>query len=328
MGFFDSSQTASETKNFNQVSNPWSVQSPFLQQGFNTASGALNQAQGVQGPTDFVAQMTPEQRALYDRMYGYGMNTAVPSGAAGASNVLTGMGADAFSKAVTGLSGYAATPFDQILQNASSAAAANPATQGMIDAAMRDANRSVSEVALPQNALIARSSGNLNSSTTANREQQILRDLADRQSDVSANIRNNVFNTGFGGAIQSALAGDNSKLGALQTLMGGGTSGVGTGVGAGAGAIAQQGGLFDLANQGAGGVQAGNQADLANQLARYQFGTSSPFAGLSDYWNIVGSNNWGGTTSGTSTTSGTKTNSPSDMAKVGSVIGTLGSLFG
>lgn len=322
-GFFDSSKES--TKTSSETSNPWAEQTPYLQQAFSGASTALGQAQQAPKPTDFIAGLTPQQQQLYSQMFGFGTG-AQPGvqNAQNAGNAITGMGANAFTQGVNGLSGFQPSSFDSILANANKAAN-DPSIQGQIDAAMRDSRRSVSEGVLPQIGRNAASTGNVNSSRTGVAEGIVQRGLADQTGDVSSALRGQAYQGGLQSALQSAMAGDSNKLNASQGLTSAGLGGVGQGLGALTGAAGLQGGLFDIANQGAAGMQQGNQLGFDNQMAKYQFGTSSPFDALNSFYNIVGSNNWGGTKTGTST--GTETSSPSTMDNVSKGVGMAAMMF-
>src|SRR5712664_3668889 len=84
-------QTQSQT-----VTQPWSVQQPYLEQAFSGASGALNSAQtnGV-APTQFQAGLTPDQQATFNSMVNYGSTngSATAQQTAGNGAIATGQGA-------------------------------------------------------------------------------------------------------------------------------------------------------------------------------------------------------------------------------------------
>jgi hypothetical protein len=239
-----------------------------------------------------------------------------------AGNQLLGAGANAVQGGLQGLAGYNPnTATNQVLDTAQRFAN-NDTIPGMVDAAMLDARRQVSEQALPQVARNAQLTGNANSSRTAIREGLIQRGLAERGMALSGQLRGDAFNTGVG-------VGQGNQQNLLQALMArtnAGNAAVGAGVGAGAGAIAQQGGLFDIANRGITGQYGAAQAGLDDQMQGWNFATNAPFAAAGNLFNIVGNKNWGGTTNtqGTSTTTGT--NTPSTMAQIGAGLGMLGSL--
>jgi hypothetical protein len=323
MGLFDSKKTETTTTNQTATQNPWAAQIPYLNQAFGGASNALNQSQGAQDPNGFVAQFTPQQLAAFGQMFNTGMAPGTSGAATAAGNNLLGTGANAASGGLFQLGQYNAGNASDAILNDAQKFANNPAHQGMVDAAMLDARRQVSEQALPQVARNAAATGNVNSSRRAIREGILERGLAETGAGISANLRGNAWNTGVG-------VGQQNQQNALQAAMArvqGGNQAVGAGVNAGTGAVQQQSGLYDIANRGIAGQQAGAQAGLDDQMKSWEFGTNSPFAGLNNFYNIVGNKSWGGTTNtmGTSTSTGTST--PSTMAQIGAGVGMFGSLF-
>jgi hypothetical protein len=328
-----SSGTTANNGSFANTQNPWAVQAPFLTQAFNAASGALGTANNAPAPSGFVSQFTPDQLSAFNAMLRYGTdNGAIPASSAAAGGALTGAGANAVGAGLYGLANFQPTSASDIVSNTNTFAD-NPYISQMIDAATRDARRAVSENALPALERNAALSGNTNSSRTGIAEGVINRGLADTVADTSANIRGQAYNTGLNAAQNLAALAQSGKLSALTGLVGGGTGAVGTGVGANTGAVGQAGGLFDIANAGIGGQQQASQAAINDALARYQFGVSSPFAPLNNYWNIIGANNWGGSTSGTTTQAGTNTNmgtgtSNASITNNPSIVGDISTLLG
>ena len=311
------SEKKEQTQTQSQVQNPWAPQVPFLNQAFSGASNALNQAQSTPTPDQFVAQFTPQQLGLFNQMVGYGSNPAVANNTANTGGILSNAGTAATTGALSGLAGYNPASTSSILSDAN-LAMQDPSVEGSIDAALRDARRSVNEQQLPAVDRNASITGNTNSSRTGVQQGIIQRGLADTTADVSSAVRNNIINNAFNRAQQT----DTSRLGALSALLSGGNTAASTGVDANTASIAQQGGLFDIANAGAAGGQAANQAAIDNALAKYQFGVSAPFDALNNFYNIIGANNWGGTSSGTGTT--TQTTTPSTFSTLGSILGAAG----
>lgn len=316
------SQTQKQSSN--QQSDPWSVQAPYLSQGFSAASNALTQAQGADKPNNFVAQFTPDQLATFRSMLGYANDSsAIPATTANAGGALSTAGSAATSGALSDLAGYTPAGGTQSNIDAATAYANNPAISGQVDAAMRDATRNASENVLPQLARNARSTGNLNSNRTAISQGIVQRGLSDQAGDISSELRGNAYNTGLGLAENARQSDNAGALSALLARVQGGTSAANAGTAANTASVGQAGGLFDIANAGGAGAQQADQANLSDQLARYQFQTSSPFDALNSYWNIVGANNWGGTSTGSSTTSTT----PSIYQILGGLTGAAGSLM-
>lgn len=295
--------TKTGTTQQQQQVSPWDAQAPFLQQGFQGASDALNKTNAS------FASFAPGQLDAFRQMLGYGLgNGGVASSSANAGGSLTGAGADATAKGLYGLAGYTPGNTPSAVMTAANQYMDNPNTQGMIDAATLDARRAVNEGAMPQIERNANLSGNVNSNRTGIAQGIVERGLGDTVANTSANIRGQQFNTGLQAALSQLGGSDTNRLGALTALTGGGTNAVGTGVGANTGSVAQQGGLYGIANQGIAG-----QTQVAQQ----------PFTGLQDFWNIIGGQNWGSSGTGTSTSSGT-----SNTTKTPSLLDTIGKLGG
>lgn len=305
------------------TNDPWSKQSPFLTQGFDAASNALAQAGGAAKPDGFVSQMTPQQIATFQQMLGYGQqgfgNTQA-TGAAGAS--LVDAGAAGATGALTSLGGFApGNQTDSIIGDATKFAD-NPAISGMVDAAMRDSNRNAQEVVLPGIEMNAAGTGNINSSRRAISEGIVQRGLAEKAGDISSTLRGAMYDKGLDLASGNANFNTGASLDAMKAAGALGTGMVGQGVDAQGKAVATQGGLFDIANAGGQGLQQEKQLTFDEQMARYGFDTQSPFDALNNYWNIVGSQNWGGQQTGT------KTSSPSIWQTIGGMMSATGNLVG
>lgn len=297
------------------------MQQPYLQQAFGQASTNLNNANGNTYTGQQVSQFTPDQLATFQKMIGYGGNSA---GADTSSNVGMGTanaGFGALSSAFGALNGWTPQGGTQSNIDAATAYANNPATDGMIDAAMRDSRRSVSEDVLPQLARSDANSGNAMSSKNAISQGIVERGLADKTADVSSNIRGQQFNTGLQLAENGRQADNSSMLSSLLGRVQAGNSAVGTGVGAIGSGIQQQGGLFDIANGGGAGMQQNgqNQIDNAKGMSEYANGTANQ--NLQNFFNIIGSQNWGGSSSGT------QTSTPSMWNTIGSALGMGASLY-
>lgn len=316
--------TSTKTEQSSSQTNPWAPQAGALTTAFQQATDAYGKSAGAQAPTDFVAGFTPDQLKTFQSMIGYGSNNgAIPQSSADAGGILSGAGAAGAAGGLAGLANYKPTDMASILSDAN-AAANDPSIDGRIQAAMRDANRAATETALPQIARNASLTGNTNSSRTGVAEGIVQRGLADATADTSANIRGDAYNQGLATSLARAQGADSNSLGALSSLVNGGTSAASAGVNANSGAIQQQGGLYDIANAGGAGQQAANQAVLDNQQQKYQSQVSSPFDALQQFMQIIGSQNWGGSTTGTSTSSST----PSTMDTIGKLMSAGGSLFG
>lgn len=247
-----------------------------------------------------------------------GANGATASGY-GAINA----GTSALGSALQGLTGFNTSDPTQSNIADATAYANNPATQGMIDGAMRDARRSVSEDVLPQLARSDALSGNAMSSKDAISQGIVQRGLADKTADVSSAIRGQQFDNGLSLAENGRQSNQNAMLGALTGAAGAGAGAMNAGTGAANGGTGIMGQLFNMINGGGAGEQQNgqNQIDNAKGMSEYANGTAAQ--NLQNFWSILGSNSWGGTSNGTQNTQST----PSLWNTIGSGLGVASSLY-
>jgi hypothetical protein len=314
-----------QTKQENGTSDPWAPQAPYLLQGFQAAGNALGQAQTSPKPTDFVAGMTPDQLATFGKMADFGNNNTLPGQQGATGTSLTNAGASGATDALARLTGFAPTGTTQSTIDAATRYANNPAIDGMVSGAMRNANQEAQDVTLPgieQNAALT---GNTNSSRTGVAQGIVERGLAQQAGDISAGLRGQAYTQGLDLAQSQNQADTQARLAALTGAGGLGTSLIGGGQTAINDALGNQAGLFSLATAGGAGQQQADQLGLEDQLKKYQFGTNSPFDALNNYWNIVGNKSYGSQTQGTSTSDTQST--PSAWQVIGGLMSAGGSFM-
>lgn len=316
-----------QDQSFTRTQNPWASQSPFLTGGFEQALAALRRSQGAANtgaPTDFVAGPSQGMYDMFRQMQSFGTN-GVGNVWNGGNNVANA-GAGALTGALTGINGFTPGATGDAIRSEAEAYANSPAADGIINASLRDPYRQLTENDLPSNLRNASARGTNMSNKVQQRAAILDRGFQDRAADVTANVRGGLYSQGIDAASRNLQANDATRLGALTAALQGGTNALGAGVDANTAAVGQAGGLFDIANRGAVGEVAGNQSSLDNLMQRWNFNTNvQPWAGLGNYWGVVGSNNWGGTTSGTGTQ--TTTSTPSTAAALGSLAGTASSFI-
>lgn len=310
-----STQTTSETR------APWSAQQPYLTQAFQQASTNLNNANSNTYTGDQVAQMTPEQLATFRSMIGYGGDLSGANTSSSVGTNTANAGSNALSAALSGLTNFSPSGGTQSNIDAATAYANNPAVDGMVQSAMRDATRQVSEQTLPQLARSSALTGNTLGTRSAISQGLVERGLADATADTSANIRGNLFNQGLQLAENGRQADNASRLSALAGAAGAGNSAVGTGVGAIGSGIDQAGNLFNLAGTGGAGLQQNAQTAIDNSKGTSEYANNQAAQNLQNFFGIVGSNNWG--SEGQSTT----TSKPSTWDTIASALGMGNSLF-
>jgi hypothetical protein len=251
--------------------------------------------------------------------YGSGFNTA-QTGAAGANLATAGSGAA--SGALSRLGAFSPTGgVDQNIADANKYASGTN-VDALVDASMRPVEQAARENTLPGLARAGAANGNINSNRNALASGVVARDIANQRSDLGANIRSQLFNTGLDRAESGRQFNTNSLLDAIKSSISGGTSAATAGSGLTGDAISQQGGLFGLQQQGGQGLTDANQANINNILAKYGFDTTHMSDLLNNYYAMVGDLK-GGTTTGNSTT----TSTASPAAVLGGLLTSFGSLI-
>lgn len=312
------------------TTNPWSAQSPYLQQGFADAANAMNQTNNVPLPTELTAGLTPQQLQIFQSAIGYGTGNQNPAMEAALGGQAAQSGLSGATGALSGLGGFNAGSTNNIGSdiNAGNQYAAGQNIPAQVQAAMRDATQQAHDVTIPGMEQGAAGSGNINSSRTGVSEGIVQRGLAQQAGDLSAQLQANAYNTGAGLNSSEQQANNNANLSAMTGAGALGSSLFGGGLGALGQSINDQGSLYNLANEGASGIQAGNQLNDTNAQQLYSQNTQAPFNGLNQFWNIIGSGNWGGTSNSTGTSQTNQTQTPSIYSTLGSLLGAGGSLLG
>lgn len=305
------------------TTDPWAPQASALQTAFNGASGALNTASGATAPTDFTAQMSPEALAAFQQMVQQGSNLSVPNGQAATGTTLQNAGTAGVTGALSGLGSYNASNTNN---PDSLVAAANQYVAGQnipaqVKAAMQGATETARDVTMPGIEMNAANTGNTNSSRTGIADGLVQRGLAEQSANLNGSLSGTAYANGLALAQTQANNNNTSNLGALSTAGNIGNTAASTGVNAGTASVANQGALSSEAAAGGAGTTAADQANLTNQLQQYQSATSSPFDALKQYMSVVGSNNWGSSTNGTSNT----TSQPSAWDTISGLMSSAGS---
>jgi hypothetical protein len=314
--------SSSQTTDTSSKTTPWDPQASALSTAFQNAQGAYGQASGAKAPTDFVAQFTPDQLNVFKSMMGYGTGQST-AGTTATGNALQTAGTNATQGALTGLANYDPTKLNntQSISDAAKSYADNQNIGAQTQAAMRQATETARDVTLPQIEQNAAITGNSNSSRTGIAQGLVQRSLAENAQNTYDSLYGQAYGNGLNLASSNANANNANSLGALTGAAGAGTNAANSGVNASSSAINDQKGLYDIAGTGATGEQQAQQANLDNQAAQFQSGTQSPYAALQGLMSIIGSNNWGANTTGSSTT----TKTPGAWDIIGGLLGTAGS---
>lgn len=320
------------TENASSSVRPTDEQAGFLGTAFNAAEGAYNQAANNQYAGQQVAGFNPNQLNTFQNMLNYSNTSTLPQQSQEVGGEMLTKGADGSTGAIAKLMNYSPTGGVDTNIAAATKYSDNPNISGMVDAAMRDANRSVSEQALPQIARQAAASGNALSTKRAISEGIVQRGLAEKTADVSAQLRGDAYKQGLDLAEKGrqfdnssgieaagqagAIANNTSKVGALVSDN----------------SLAQQKSIFDIANAGGAGQQAATQADIDNARQMIEYANKGDWDNAARLYAIVGDKMWGNNTTSTGTKSGsefgtTKTD-PGALAMIGGGLGAVGSLMG
>jgi hypothetical protein len=296
-------------------------QQPFLNFGWDTAKNIFTNAAGVATPTNFVAGFNPGLLDTFRSMMGYGsgMNTAA-TGAAGAD--LATAGAGAASGALSRLGMF--RPSGGVDSNIADASkyANGTDVDALVNASMRPAEQAATEGTLPGIARSGAANGTINSNRNQIAQGMVARDLEHQRTDLGANIRSQLYNTGLDRAEQGRQFNSTSALDAIKSAISGGTGAATAGGGLTGDSINQQGALFGLNQQGGKGLTDADQAGLNDILAKYGFDTTHLSDLLNNYWNITGDLK-GQTSVGNSST----TSTASPAAILGGLITAGGSLI-
>jgi hypothetical protein len=299
---------------------PWKVQQPYIEGAFKEAQSLYDSNKNTPGYTgDFVAGLTDQQRGLIDSGVNYYNSTGANLGqnTANLSQGALSTGTTGVNQSAGALTNIANTDPTGANIAAAGRYANNPFISGMVDNAMLDARRQVSEGVIPNLYRGAAATGNLNSDRTALAQGVVERGLAEKAAGISAELAGNSWGRG----LELADSARNQSIDALTRagalygdLSATGLSGTELGSGISDNAIQNALSLSTL-------YQQNNQDMLNNAMQKQQYAQDRPYDMLQRYYDLVGGNNWG--SYGTTTT---KTQaSPAQTASM--IIGSIGSLM-
>jgi hypothetical protein len=314
------SSTTTETKN--QQTDPWAPQAGALTSAFSNAQNAYGQASTAKAPTDFVAGMTPEQLATFRSALGYANGNTTPDQNAATGGALSTAGTSAATGALSDLSHFnpSAANNPQALIDQANQYASGQNIDAQVNNAMLNARQTARDVTMPGIEQNAAMTGNTNSSRTGIADGLVERGLAQQATDLGSSLRSKAFSDGLTLASNNAQTNNAQTLGALSSAATSGTSAANSGVAANSQSITDKNNLLGIANDAGTGLQNNNQLTLDNLLKQYQSSVSSPYDALNGLMGIIGTNNWGSTSSGTATTEKT----PSMYEVLGGLLGAAG----
>lgn len=283
-----------------QTSQPWEVQQPYLQYGFEqgkTAAGNALANPVYQGQR--VASLDPIQTQAINRGGLWGVQNFDRSNEiAGIGMDLQRTGSQFGGNAANLFSQYSADPTQTIIGNAG-LYANNPYVNGIIDASSRDVTRNLYENQLPTLAKAASGSGNTNSTRAGVENAIAMRGAGDRLADISNTIRGQFFGKGLDMSQNQYNQNLQNSLNANRQLSEAYTSGL----------AGQQGGTslansaYSMAMNAGNTAQAQRQNEATAEMAKFAEERGVPLDILKQYMSIVGGN-YGGTQTSTAPKTG------------------------
>jgi Chaperone of endosialidase len=306
------------------TTDPWAPQAAALTSAFGNAQTAYNTASQAVAPTNFTAQMDPTQIAAYNQMVSQGSDLGVSNTQAGTGAALQSSGVSGVNGALSGLSNYNPSATNNGATVGSTAQQFVDAQNipAQVAAATEAATQQARDVTMPGIEQNAATSGNTNSTRTGIADGLVQRGLAENAQNLTGSL------TGQAEAQAQALAqtqannNNTNTLGALSTAGNIGNTAASTGVNAGTASVGTQGALSSEEAAGGAGLTAAQQAILTNQEQQFQSQTQSPYAALNGLMGVIGSNNWGSSTNGTSDT----TSTPSAWDTISGLMSSAGAL--
>lgn len=321
--------SSSQQQTTSSSSSPWAPQASALQTAFTGALNALPKSSSAVAPTNFTAQMTPEQLSVYNTMLGAGTG-ALPA-VAGQINTGTGLtaaGANGAEGALSSLGGFDPTKLNNtgsIIDAANQyATGANQYVPAAVRAAMQGATEEARDVTLPGITAAAAGTGNINSSRSGPggiADGLVQRSLAEQAGNLTGALENQNYQTGLNTAETAAQSNNAGLLTALSSALNGGGYLSNSGANVTNSGVGNEGTLLSQALTGSSGPQLAEQLNLQNQLQRYQTQLQAPYAPLQGLMSIIGTNNWG------SNSTSTQTSTPSALSTIGSLMGMVGSFI-
>lgn len=325
MGLFDSETQVKQTENSTAKTDPWAGQSKYLKDIFGEAQDIYNTQKNQSYGGDVFAQFNPQQLDTFQQMIDYSNSSTIPGSLQWTGEQAIGQGISGLESGMAGYQNFQPVGTTESTIQDASQFASNPYMDSMVDAAMRDANRQVYEGQLPQNQRNRAMSGNTNSSKGAIADAVLERGLQDRAADVGAALRGSAYSQGLDLAQNQNQFNTNAELERLNGLTGYGLEATGLGTSALGGSLVAQNSLFDIGQQGGAGLQEAEQANLNNEMAKYQLAQESQWAPLQNYYDIVGAGNWGSETKANGNSNQNATQSPSTASIIGGLLGAGGS---
>lgn len=306
---------------FGGATNSTTNKNPIADQTFNMAKPVLQYAlnsgltmgQNMMANPVYTGSRVAGMSGLENRALGMGNQQATDlfnaQNTVGAQ-ALNNLGATAgFGNAFANLNAQAQNPYAAF--GMGNALANSQMADDLVAASTRDIGRELYEQAMPNANRQYAATGNMNSSRAGIQDALLQRGAQDRAADMSAQIRQNMFNQGVG----QYNTGFNNQLAAAQGLQNAYASGLDA-LGSGAGLGTQAINTLNSLGQGERGIA---QAELDAQRAQFNEARDIPMNLLGQLVNLsTGAQGFGGSTSTTQSAN------PSAMQTGGNILGLAG----
>ena len=312
MGSLFKGPKTTTTRNDPKADAAFKMAQPLLDyasnQGLNFGQNAID-AGVYSGPT--FANFTDYQNAAQTGAGNYADTASSNANAVNAASLNNLANTGDFGKGFANMFSMTQNPFGAF--NMGNQLANSDMANNMINASTRDIGRNLYENALPSANRGYAATGNMNSNRAGMQDAMLMRGAEDRAADVSADIRNSMFNQGVN-QYNTNFGQGMSALGGMSNAFNNSIANLGTGMNMdsqGINMLNKFGTLGQMNNQG--------QMD-ADQKAFYdQFNV--PMNQLQQMMSLAsGNQGYGGSTSGTSQ------ENPSTMQNIGNIIG-IASMF-
>jgi hypothetical protein len=314
----------STDKTESSQTSPWGPQADALTQAFQQAQNAYQQTQSGGAPklpTDFTAGANQNQQNTYQQAIDFSNgNAGTAQSQIGAGQTAMNSGQTNINNATNGLNSFSSVNSNnpQSLIDAANSYASGQNIPAQVKLAMQGATEQARDVTMPGITQAAANSGNANSSRAGIADGLVQRGLAEQSANLSGTLQSQAYQNGLTLAQQQA---QNNNVNQLTALSQQGNLGVNslnsgnTGVNSG---VTNESNVLNIGNGGGTGQQNATQADLTNQLQQYQQGQTAPYTSLQQLMGIIGSQNWGSNSTGTSHTE----SDPGLLAIAGGLLGT------
>jgi hypothetical protein len=314
----------SSDKTESSQTSPWGPQADALTQAFQQAQNAYQQTQSggaAKLPTDFTAGANQNQQNTYQQAIDFSNgNAGTAQSQIGAGQTAMNSGQTNINNATTGLNSFNSVNSNnpQSLIDAAKNYASGQDIPSQVKLAMQGATEQARDVTMPGITQAATNSGNANSSRAGIADGLVQRGLAEQSANLSGTLQSQAFQNGLTLAQQQA---QNNNVNNLTALSQQGNLGVNsfnsgnTGVNSG---VTNESNVLNIGNGGGTGQQNATQANLTNQLQQYQQGQTAPYTSLQQLMGIIGSQNWGSNSTGTSHTE----SDPGVLGVLGGLLGT------